>query len=64
MQPLVTPQGSTPRGAANDAPSAVAFFLVPSFSMIALSAAIEPLHTINRLLGAARYRWLACAREA
>ncbi|MGI9373400.1 MAG: GlxA family transcriptional regulator [Hyphomicrobiales bacterium] len=41
----------------------VAFFLVPGFSMMALSAAVEPLRALNRLIGERRYSWQIVARE-
>ena len=39
------------------------FFVVPGFSMLALSAAIEPLRSANRQLAARRYEWSVVARE-
>ena len=38
-------------------PFRVSCFLVPGFSMLALSSAIEPLRSVNLLLGEERYRW-------
>lgn len=35
----------------------VVFFVVPGFSLMALSSAIEPLRSVNRLLGENRYVW-------
>ena len=35
----------------------VGFFLVPGFSLMALSAASEPLRSANRVLGRKAYRW-------
>lgn len=35
----------------------IVFFLVPNFSMIAFSTAIEPLRIANRMLGAEAYKW-------
>lgn len=40
-----------------DQPFAVQFLLVEGFSMMSLSAAIEPLRAANRLLGRRRYTW-------
>ena len=42
----------------------VAFFLVPGFSMMALSAAVEPLRALNRLTDTRRYGWNIVARDA
>lgn len=38
-------------------PQAIAFLLVPNFSMIAFTSAIEPLRLANRAAGKALYRW-------
>lgn len=38
-------------------PFNVSYFLVPGYSMLALSSAIEPLRSVNRLLGRECYRW-------
>jgi len=38
-------------------PQEVGFFLVPGFSLMALSAASEPLRSANRVLGREAYRW-------
>ncbi len=50
---------STKFSAANlaERPFVVSYFLVPGFSMLALSSAIEPLRSANRLLGVERFRW-------
>lgn len=39
-------------------PFRVAFILVPGFSLLALSSAIEPLRSANRLVGEPRYEWV------
>lgn len=39
------------------APVRLVFLLVPQFSLMAFSAAIEPLRAANRLSGRARYEW-------
>ena len=41
----------------------VAFFLVPGFSMMALSSAVEPLRSVNRMVGECRYDWHIVAKE-
>jgi transcriptional regulator GlxA family with amidase domain len=41
----------------DDAPQRVGFFLVPGFSMMALSAATEPLRAANRVSGRQVYSW-------
>lgn len=46
----------------NKNPFTVSYFLVPGYSMMALSSAIEPLRSINRLLGRECYRWEISAR--
>ncbi|MFY0312130.1 GlxA family transcriptional regulator [Leisingera sp. D0M16] len=39
----------------------VLFFVVPGFSLMALSSAIEPLRAVNRLTGEDRYVWSVAA---
>lgn len=39
----------------------VVFFVVPGFSLMALSSAIEPLRSVNRLSGESRYVWTVAA---
>lgn len=39
----------------------VVFFVVRGFSLMALSSAIEPLRSVNRLLGQERYVWTVAA---
>lgn len=41
----------------------IAFVLVPKFSMIAFSSAIEPLRIANRLYGADLYRWIVLSPD-
>lgn len=36
------------------------FLLVPDFSLMSLASAIEPLRSLNRLLGRPAYRWRFC----
>src|ERR1700751_706520 len=38
-------------------PQQIAFLLVPNFSMIAFTAAVEPLRLANRASGRQLYRW-------
>ena len=38
-------------------PQEIAFLLVPNFSMIAFTSAIEPLRLANRASGKELYRW-------
>ncbi len=41
----------------NSNPIRIGFYLVPNFSMIAFSAAVEPLRMANQLTGAELYQW-------
>ena len=41
----------------NSNPTRIGFYLVPNFSMIAFSAAVEPLRMANQLTGAELYQW-------
>ena len=41
----------------------VAFLLVPSFSMIAFTSAVEPLRIANRLSGRILYRWPVISKD-
>jgi transcriptional regulator GlxA family with amidase domain len=41
----------------------IVFFLVPDFSMLAFSTAIEPLRIANRMLGYECYRWRLSSTE-
>ncbi|MBB3064395.1 GlxA family transcriptional regulator [Limibacillus halophilus] len=45
--------GATPR----ETPQRIAFVMLPRFSMIAFTSAIEPLRVANRLSGQALYSW-------
>jgi transcriptional regulator GlxA family with amidase domain len=44
-------------------PFRVSFIVVPGFSLMALSSAVEPLRSVNRLLGDARYEWMLVAHR-
>jgi transcriptional regulator GlxA family with amidase domain len=44
-------------------PQRVAFVLVPNFSMLAFTAAIEPLRIANRLAGRELYSWQVVAKS-
>ncbi|CAN0590125.1 unnamed protein product, partial [Laminaria digitata] len=41
----------------------IVFFLVPEFSMIAFTMAIEPLRLANRTMGQPGYRWRLCSAD-
>lgn len=45
------------------APYPVGFVLLPDFSMIAFSAALEPLRTANRITGKTLYEWVLIAPD-
>ena len=45
------------------APETFTFFLVPDFSMMAFTAAVEPLRSANRMSGATLYRWQVVSRD-
>lgn len=47
----------SPDGSFRERPFVVSYFLVPGYSMLALSSAIEPLRSANRVLGEERFRW-------
>ncbi|MEQ8921476.1 GlxA family transcriptional regulator [Marinovum algicola] len=50
--------GSEPKSNGSDArPFRVSCILIPGFSMLALSSAIEPLRSVNRIFGSERYHW-------
>ena len=38
-------------------PTTISFLLINGFSMLSVSAAIEPLRGVNRLTGRTAYRW-------
>lgn len=44
-------------------PDRIGFFLIPNFSMIAFSAAVEPLRIANRMAGADLYSWWLVSHE-
>ncbi|GBD42994.1 HTH-type transcriptional regulator CdhR [bacterium HR40] len=44
-------------------PETVAFFLVPNFSMIAFTSAVEPLRIANRMSGRQLYRWILVSKD-
>ena len=44
-------------------PYRVAFIVVPGFSLMALSSAVEPLRSVNRLVGEVRYEWVLVAHR-
>ncbi len=46
------------------APFRVVFFVVPGFSLMALSSAVEPLRSANRHFGEKRYEWVVMSLEA
>jgi transcriptional regulator GlxA family with amidase domain len=45
-------------------PFRVAFILVPGFSLMALSSAVEPLRAVNRLVGEQRFEWVVIGPAA
>jgi transcriptional regulator GlxA family with amidase domain len=49
--------------APNRSPYVVGFFLVPSFPMMSVAAAIEPLRSANRLRGARLFDWRLYSRD-
>ncbi|MBT5415158.1 MAG: GlxA family transcriptional regulator [Rhodospirillaceae bacterium] len=44
-------------------PERIAFFLVPDFSMIAFSSAVEPLRIANRMAGRKLYAWRIVSKD-
>ena len=56
MSTLAAKNAAAPRDAPA-APQIYGFFLVPKFSMIAFTAAVEPLRLANRMSGHELYRW-------
>ena len=44
-------------------PEMIGFLMIPQFSMIAFSAAIEPLRLANYLSGQELYRWVLISRD-
>lgn len=63
MEDATGERAAGPGGAGPDRPFGVAFLVVPGFSMLALSSAVEPLRSANRRMGVRRYDWrvVACA---
>ncbi len=51
--------GSTPR----EVPQRIGFVLIPSFSMIAFTSAVEPLRLANRASGQELYAWTLCSPD-
>ncbi|WP_209427649.1 GlxA family transcriptional regulator [Pararhodobacter sp. SW119] len=45
-------------------PFRVAFLVIPGFSLMALSSAIEPLRSLNRHVGEVRYEWFLIGEAA
>ena len=52
-----SPRGQALSGSAPARPLCLAFVLVPQFSMMSFSAALEPLRSANRLSGRTLYDW-------
>ncbi len=46
-----------------DSPEPIGFFLVPKFSMIAFTSAIEPLRSANRMSGRNLYSWRLFSKD-
>jgi len=44
-------------------PETISFFLVPRFSMMAFTAAVEPLRSANRMSGCELYNWKVYSRD-
>ena len=44
-------------------PEPIGFLLVPQFSMMAFSAAVEPLRVANRLAGRSLFDWRAWSMD-
>lgn len=44
-------------------PETISFFLVPQFSMMAFTAAVEPLRSANRMSGCELYNWKVYSRD-
>ncbi len=57
-------QGSSPiDGSWTQAPERFAFVLIPNFSLIAFSAALEPLRLVNRQIGRELYSWQIVSQD-
>ena len=52
-----------PAPSVNVAPETILFLLIPDFSLIAFTSAIEPLRIANRLAGKQLYHWTLVSRE-
>ncbi len=50
-------------GASGTLPQRVGFVLIPDFSMIAFTAAVEPLRIANRMAGRALYAWRLLSKD-
>ena len=65
--PVAPPSGVAPRAAASAATAAateeVHFLLVPGFSLIAFTSALEPMRLANRIAGRELYRWRLLSRD-
>lgn len=67
--PLIEGRAIVPQGAAHYAvetgkPSRhFAFFLLPEFTLLAFSAALDPLRIANQLAQRALYRWTVCSAD-
>ena len=44
-------------------PKTIVFYLMPEFTMIAFTAAIEPLRSANRVLGYEAYSWRLASKS-
>ena len=49
--------------AAGEGPVAIGFYLVPKFSMLAFSSAVEPLRVANLISGRELFRWRVFSRD-
>ncbi len=47
----------------NDRPTRLAYLLLPQFSLMAFSAACEPLRAANQLSGKALYDWILVSAD-
>ena len=48
---------------AGDQAETIVFFLVPDFSMISFTSAVEPLRLANRVAGRRLYRWVVASKD-
>ncbi len=58
-----TPVGSNAQTAQTDRPELIGFLLVPNFSMIAFTSAIEPLRSANRMSEQHLYSWRLFSKD-